>query len=244
MSVQSTYSNDKEIQNAITSLIKKGKSQLKRTAQETINFGKTLISLKELIKDTAAFNQCVLKEFGLNPMMAHRFIRVAERFGDRDSEVFDFGATVLYLLAQPTTNESIIEKAIEKAKSGEKVTVADFNIWKQEEKEYQEKVLEELASKFGPAEPEEKKEKKVEEKVEDTRSPQEQLFSKLMLISAYLDTIKEEAKKLDKETIEGVREDLEKKVEDVLAKVDDLKKFIHLEVNIETSTTMSVEIAT
>lgn len=40
--------------------------------------------------------------------------------------------TVLYLLSAPSTPDAVIDKALEKVESGEKVTVADVKDWKAE----------------------------------------------------------------------------------------------------------------
>ena len=64
---------------------------------------------------------------------AQNFLRVYERFGQKpNNSVFNFKPTILYALAAPSTSDAIIEKAIEKAESGEKVTVADVKDWKAE----------------------------------------------------------------------------------------------------------------
>lgn len=62
----------------------------------------------------------------MNREMANNFMQVATRFGGGMSDYLTFKPTVLYALAAPSTPDSVIEKAIEQAESGEKVTVADF----------------------------------------------------------------------------------------------------------------------
>ena len=52
---------------------------------------------------------------------AYNLINVAEKFKDKPFP--KFGKSVLYALAAPSTPETVIQQAIEKAESGEKVTV-------------------------------------------------------------------------------------------------------------------------
>lgn len=197
----------KVIEKEIISLIRKGKGQLKRSAQETIEFGKTLIELKKLISDNTLFNKAMQKEFGLIPRMAYRFIQVAERFGDRDDTHFAFGATVLYLLAQPSTNELIVEKAIEKAKAGEKVTVEDVNNWRNEDKEKQEEEFLTLLEQIGPKiEKEEEEEEKKPKREVDLSSP-EAIKASLSIIRSYFESINETLKKLEEDTLGELKDD-------------------------------------
>ena len=44
---------------------------------------------------------------------------VYERFGGENQKVFEFRPSVIYALAAPSTPESVVEKAIEKAEAGE-----------------------------------------------------------------------------------------------------------------------------
>lgn len=52
---------------------------------------------------------------------AQRFMAVASRFGEIPQFAV-FKPSVLYALASPSTPDSVVEKAIEKAESGESVT--------------------------------------------------------------------------------------------------------------------------
>lgn len=61
---------------------------------------------------------------------AYDLINVAGRF--KDKPLANFARSVLYLLSAPSTSDAIIDRAIEKAESGEKVTVADVKDWKAE----------------------------------------------------------------------------------------------------------------
>lgn len=61
---------------------------------------------------------------------AYNLIGVATRFKDKPFP--NFGKSVLYALSAPSTPDSVVQQAIEKAESGEKVTVADVKDWKAE----------------------------------------------------------------------------------------------------------------
>lgn len=69
---------------------------------------------------------------------AYRLIDVATKFKDKPFP--NLGKSVLYALSAPSTPESVIDKAIEKAESGEKVTVADVKDWKAEEEQWKKTV--------------------------------------------------------------------------------------------------------
>ena len=60
---------------------------------------------------------------------AQRFMAVASRFGEIPQFAV-FKPSVLYALASPSTPDSVVEKAIEKAEAGESVTTA----WVKEQK--------------------------------------------------------------------------------------------------------------
>ena len=59
---------------------------------------------------------------------AYNLINVSTRFKDKPFP--NFGKSVLYALSAPLTPEAVIDKAVAKAESGEKVTVADVKDWK------------------------------------------------------------------------------------------------------------------
>ena len=68
---------------------------------------------------------------------AQNFLRVYSRFGQIPNySVFNLRPSVLYALSAPSTPETVVTQAIEKAESGEKVTVADVKEWKQRCEEF------------------------------------------------------------------------------------------------------------
>ena len=71
---------------------------------------------------------------------AYELINVTNRF--KDQLLPKFGRSVLYALAAPSTPEAVIDKAVAKAESGEKVTVADVKDWKADSEALRQRLLE------------------------------------------------------------------------------------------------------
>jgi hypothetical protein len=70
-----------------------------------------------------AFIDWLEAEFGWHRATANRFIQVAQQFGDKDlSQITTFDPSALYLLASPSTLESVREEAVERASAGEGIT--------------------------------------------------------------------------------------------------------------------------
>ena len=62
---------------------------------------------------------------------AQNFMSVFDRFGKNGNFPYlNLKPSILYALAAPSTPDSVVQQAIEKAESGEKVTVADVKDWK------------------------------------------------------------------------------------------------------------------
>ena len=91
-------------------------------------------------------------ETGLERTAAYRFVGAFEKFGNGAlHNATSFSPTVIYLLSAPSTPESVIDKAVAKAETGEKVTVADVKDWKADyESERQARLTaEQRAQEFG-----------------------------------------------------------------------------------------------
>ena len=74
---------------------------------------------------------------------ADNFTSVYERFGDGKVLNFStFKPSILYALSAPSTPETVIDKAVAKAESGEKVTVADVKDWKADSEALRQRLLE------------------------------------------------------------------------------------------------------
>jgi len=61
----------------------------------------------------------IAAEFEMSDQSARQFMWVYDRFGGENQKVFEFRPSVLYALSAPSTPESVLEKAIEKAESGD-----------------------------------------------------------------------------------------------------------------------------
>ena len=68
--------------------------------------------------------------FEMSDQSARQFMWVYSRFGDENQKVFEFRQSVIYALSAPSTPDAVVDKAIEKAESGEKVTTE----WVKEQK--------------------------------------------------------------------------------------------------------------
>lgn len=85
--------------------------RLKRTAEDIVAVGQALIDVK-LRLDHGQFGSWLQSEFGMTDRHARNFMNVAIRFSDKTETVSDFPATVLYLLAAPSTPDEIVEQVI------------------------------------------------------------------------------------------------------------------------------------
>lgn len=111
------------------------RTRLKRTVQDIIESGKDLIQIKPTL--AGHFESWFEFETGLDRHMAYKFILAAERFGDgMVNNLPSISPTVIYLLSAPSTPESVVAQAIEKAESGEKVTIAEVKEWKERAEEF------------------------------------------------------------------------------------------------------------
>lgn len=107
------------------------KLRLKRTVEDIIEIGRELTEVKDKLPH-GQFLPWIAAEFEMDQKTAFNFMSVSERFGNKLGIIPNFKPTILYALAAPSTPESVVEKAIEKAEAGEKVTVADVKDWKAE----------------------------------------------------------------------------------------------------------------
>lgn len=105
------------------------KVRLRRTAEDIVEIGKELLSIKGKLNH-GQFLPWIEAEFQMSDRTARNFIQVASRF--KSEIISDFNPTVLYQLAAPSTPDEVVEKATEKAESGEKVSVEDVKRWKAE----------------------------------------------------------------------------------------------------------------
>ena len=110
------------------------KLRLKRTVEDIIEIGRELTAVKDELPH-GQFLPWIAAEFEMSERTAYNFMDVAGKFGDKVATVANFSSKVLYALSAPSTPDAVIEKAVAKAESGEKVTVADVKDWKALESE-------------------------------------------------------------------------------------------------------------
>lgn len=105
------------------------KMRLRRTAEDIVEIGRELSEIKFQIGH-GKFLPWIEAEFDMHENTARNFMKVAEKF--KSTKIVDFKPSVLYQLSAPSTPDEVIEKATEKAESGEKVSVEDVKRWKAE----------------------------------------------------------------------------------------------------------------
>lgn len=66
-----------------------------------------------------------ISELGLSKRTGVNFLNVHEKFGSANFALNDIQPSILYLLSEPNVPESARQEAIEKAESGEKLSVKD-----------------------------------------------------------------------------------------------------------------------
>jgi hypothetical protein len=108
---------------------------LHRSAETVVKIGQNLQAVKERLPH-GQFMVWIQAEFGMTYQTARNCIRVAERLGDKVKTVLTLPSKVLYLLAQPSTSDAIIEQveqgtlapsfeAIKAAKEAERKALAE-----------------------------------------------------------------------------------------------------------------------
>src|SRR4051812_33699293 len=64
-------------------------------------------------------------EFGMTDRTARNFMRAAERFGAKSEIVSDLPATTIYMLAAPSTPETVREDVVRRIEAGERLVPAE-----------------------------------------------------------------------------------------------------------------------
>jgi DNA repair exonuclease SbcCD ATPase subunit len=83
--------------------------RLKRTAEDIIATGQDLIDVKKDLGH-GLFQDWLKSEFDMSYPTANNFMNAAERFGDKTLNFRDLSVSVLYLLAAPSTPDTVIER--------------------------------------------------------------------------------------------------------------------------------------
>lgn len=96
---------------------------MRRTAQDIIDIGQKLISVKEQLEH-GQFRNWLKAEFDWSVRTAARFMQVATRFKCANLAHLNIAASALYLLAEPSTPDEAQEEVLELTKQGENITHA------------------------------------------------------------------------------------------------------------------------
>ena len=102
---------DTETQDFVQGRAKDIHVRLKRTAEDIIAIGQALIEVKTRLGH-GQFGAWIQTELGMTDRTARNFMNVASRFGDKTETVSDLPATVLYLLAAPSTPDEIVDQVV------------------------------------------------------------------------------------------------------------------------------------
>jgi hypothetical protein len=101
------------------------REKVRQSLENIIAIGQELIKVKVLLIH-GEFLPWLAAEFGcFGPRTVRRFMSVAVKFGGKSDNLSDLkiAPSAAYLLAAPSTPENAREKAIEKAKAGEVITI-------------------------------------------------------------------------------------------------------------------------
>jgi hypothetical protein len=96
----------------------------KRVANDVIEIGKRLSECRTILKEDGRWRAWLESELRLSPQTAGRFIQVYERRSNL--EHIDLPISALYLLAAPSTPKEAADTIIERAQTGETVSVAEM----------------------------------------------------------------------------------------------------------------------
>lgn len=102
-----------------TEIIKK---LLRRTAQDVVDIGNSLIDVKNKLEH-GQFSSWLELEFSWSVRTAQRFMRVAETFKSDNLSDLDIVPSALYELSAPSISETASREAIERAKQGETISL-------------------------------------------------------------------------------------------------------------------------
>lgn len=95
----------------------------RRTAADAIDIGQKLIEVKARLGH-GQFGRWLEAEFAWQERTAQSFMAVAERFKNANIADLNFAPTALYMLAQPSVPDEARADALQRAESGERITVA------------------------------------------------------------------------------------------------------------------------
>lgn len=104
------------------------REDFQRFSEDICRIGARLANAQLLLADhrDGVFQAWLRDEFGLSKSTAYRFISVYQRLGSRPNlGRLQVAASALYLLAENATPEPVVETVLERAESGEAITLRD-----------------------------------------------------------------------------------------------------------------------
>jgi hypothetical protein len=101
------------------------KGLMRRTAEDVITIGQTLLAVKDLLPH-GMFLPWVSAEFDMSERAARRFMEVASAYGSKSATVADLTVKALYELSAPSTPLEVRIEIENRIEAGELVTAADI----------------------------------------------------------------------------------------------------------------------
>jgi len=99
------------------------KSLMRRSAHDVINIGQKLVEVKEQLGH-GHFEAWLRAEFNWGQWTARKFMQVTRQFKSVNFTDLSINASALYMLAAPSTPDSVRQEALERAGQGEVMTRA------------------------------------------------------------------------------------------------------------------------
>ncbi len=97
--------------------------RMKRTAEDIVEIGRELTEAKAELGH-GNFDNWIKQEFEMSKPTALRFMRVYENFGSKNVNLTHLSVSALYLLAESSTPEPVVQEVIARTEQGETLTVA------------------------------------------------------------------------------------------------------------------------
>ena len=106
---------------------------MRRTAQGIVDIGQKLLDIKEKLGH-GNFLNWLKKEFDWSELTAQRFMQVAKQFKSHNLLDLEIAPSALYILSAPSTQDSVREEILSRARAGEKIT---YKATKETKQKYQ-----------------------------------------------------------------------------------------------------------
>lgn len=104
------------------------KTVMKRTAEGILTIGESLADVQKRLANhhRGTFQEWLKAEFGWSKSTAYNYINVYEQFGSRPNfGQLDIAASALYMLAESSTPEDVVDEIIDRAEAGEQIKRGD-----------------------------------------------------------------------------------------------------------------------